>query len=195
MMILSPKISQTSHFISSKHICESIVEHDLVLDEGTFEQIWRVHYKELLIFAGNLLRNNIMVDDIVSDAFIKLWILRDNFRNRRSVKPFLYKVVKNYCIDILRQQKTKRKVFERLFYSGEEMDNSLFDGYEPDQLKILTKQTSQLPSACRAIFECYFFKGQNTKEIAVMFNLSEQTVRNQWSKALKILRATKLKKE
>ncbi|MCY1383984.1 hypothetical protein D9M69_721730 [compost metagenome] len=63
-----------------------------------------------------------------------------------------------------------------------------------EYIQQLYVQVQHLPERCREIFNLYFFERQTTKEIAALLNISEQTVRNQKTKAVAILKSALLKK-
>jgi RNA polymerase sigma factor (sigma-70 family) len=63
-----------------------------------------------------------------------------------------------------------------------------------EYLQLLYAQVNELPDRCREVFRLYFFEQRTTREIADLLNITEQTVRNQKTKAVHLLRALLLKR-
>jgi RNA polymerase sigma-70 factor (ECF subfamily) len=64
-----------------------------------------------------------------------------------------------------------------------------FETYVLSELEALFKKSlNKLPERCREIFELSRFQGLKNREIAEMLHLSEKTVENQMTKAIRILK-------
>ena len=159
--------------------------------------LWKNNYKALVYFADQLVRNNLLSEDIVSETFVKLWKLRENFDNVPSIRSFLYVTVRNTCYDHLRSQEIHTRIHKEILYTSDyaqEMNRDDYDMMYAEYIQQLYVQVRSLPDRCREIFNLYFFDRRTTKEIATLLNISEQTVRNQKTKAVALLKSALLKK-
>lgn len=159
--------------------------------------LWKNHYKPLVFFANQLIRNDLMAEDIASETFTKFWQLRQNFDNMPGIRAFLYVTTRNACYDHLRSQEIHARIHKDILYTSDqvaEMKKDDFDMMYAEYMQQLYVQLKELPEACRKIFDMYFFNRFTTREIAMELGLSEQTVRNQKTKAISMLRSALLKK-
>lgn len=159
--------------------------------------LWKNNYKALVYFADQLVRNNLVSEDIVSETFAKLWALRQNFDNVPSIRSFLYVTVRNACYDYLRSQEIHTRIHKEILYTSDyvaEMNQDDYDMMYAEYIQQLYVQVRELPNRCREVFNLYFFDRLTTREIAQVLNISEQTVRNQKTKAIGILKSALLKK-
>lgn len=166
-------------------------------DTAALNLLWKNNYKALVYFADQLVRNNLLSEDIVSETFVKLWKLRENFESVPSIRSFLYVTVRNTCYDHLRSQEIHTRIHKEILYTSDytaEMNRDDYDMMYAEYIQQLYVQVQHLPERCREIFNLYFFGRQTTKEIAALLNISEQTVRNQKTKAVAILKSALLKK-
>ena len=69
-----------------------------------FRQWTRDHQDQAWSLARYLLRDNAEAEDVVQEAFIRLWEHRESMSDAR-VKPWLLRVTRNLCLDRLRQRR------------------------------------------------------------------------------------------
>jgi len=161
-------------------------------------QLWKNNYKALVYFADQLVRNNLLSEDIVSETFTKLWALRLNFDNVPSIRSFLYVTVRNACYDHLRSQEIHTRIHKEILYTSDyvhEMNRDDYDMMYAEYIQQLYVQVRELPDRCQEVFRLYFFDRLSTREIAQALGISEQTVRNQKTKAVAMLKSALLKKD
>jgi RNA polymerase sigma-70 factor (ECF subfamily) len=142
-------------------------------------------------FAVALTKSNSMAKDIVQETFLRVWVNRKNIDPTLSFKSYLFKVAQNLIVDGFRKQMSN-PVFEnyldyrdKLAMSGEDVEQKIdFDLF----MKRLEIAKRKLSPRQREIFEMNKEQGMSTSEITERLDLSEQTVYNQLSLALQLLR-------
>ena len=149
------------------------------------ENLFRYHYRPLCIFALHYLKDIDASEDVVQEAFGVLWEKLSAGEKVVNQKGYLYSVVKNRSLDILR----KRGVG----VGAVSLDGSFDDIEEPaiEDAEVearLWTAIDTLPEKCREIFLMSKRDGLRQEEIASELGISLQTVKNQVSKALKILK-------
>lgn len=168
-------------------------------DPASLDQLWKDNFKALVYFANQLVKNDQLSEDIVSETFIKLWRLHENFDNIHSIRSFLYVTIRNNCYDHLRSQEIHARIHKEILYNAEAAteisDTNDYDMMYAEYIQQLYLQLRELPDRCRLVFNMYFFDRRTTREIALALNISEQTVRNQKTKAIQILKSALLKKD
>ena len=149
------------------------------------ENLFRYHYRPLCIFALHYLKDIDASEDVVQEAFGLLWEKLSAGEKVVNQKGYLYSTVKNRSLDILRKRGSVGEAIS--------LDGSVDDIEEPTvedaELEArLWTAIDTLPEKCREIFLMSKRDGLRQEEIAQELGISLQTVKNQVSKALKILK-------
>jgi RNA polymerase sigma-70 factor (family 1) len=146
------------------------------------------HYTQLCYFAGTLLNDDCLAQEVTSDAFTKLWQTRQTLATEGSIKAWLYSTVRNASIDHLRKVKRLR-VSESGLQSATTIEQSVLHTIiQTETIDHIVQTIAKLPPQCRRIFRLFYLHGKSYNEIAQELNLSPQTVRNQKQRAAKLLR-------
>ena len=149
------------------------------------ENLFRYHYRPLCIFALHYLKDIDASEDVVQEAFALLWEKLSAGEKVVNQKGYLYSIVKNRSLDILRKGGLTGEAIS--------LDGSVDDIEEPtvEDAEVearLWTAIDTLPEKCREIFLMSKRDGLRQEEIAQELGVSLQTVKNQVSKALKILK-------
>jgi RNA polymerase sigma-70 factor (family 1) len=156
-------------------------------EEG-IDFLFQQYYTQLCYFAGTLLNDDFLAQEITSDAFTKLWQSRQTLATEGSIKAWLYSTVRNASIDHLRKVKRLR-VSESGLQSATTIEQSVLHTIiESETIDRIIETIGKLPPQCRRIFRLFYLHGKSYNEIAQELNLSPQTVRNQKQRAAKLLR-------
>lgn len=132
-----------------------------------------------------------MAEEIVQDTFLKIWTSRHNIDVEGSFKSLLFTIARNRIIDAFRKQVSREEFMDFMKYKEENQptENSVEkDVYFDDFYEKLIRAKETLPEKQRLIFELSREQGMDSKTIAAKLGVSEQTVKNQLSTALKVLR-------
>ena len=155
--------------------------------EEAFDCIFRRYYKGLCAYASNYVYDLDQAQSLVQDCFVKLWANRDRADSIESLPAYLSRMVRNRCIDHIRQVKSLEKLHEKL--ELEEFvinaENSLLSR---EFEELLVKAISALPKKSKMAFEYSRFENLTYKEIGVKMNISSKAVEALLSRALKLLR-------
>ncbi|MDI3419048.1 RNA polymerase sigma factor [Streptomyces luteolus] len=74
-------------------------------DEEAFAVLVRRHAGALVGLATRLLGNQVEAEDAVQDAFISAWRRLPEFRGQSSFGTWIYRIVTNRCLNVLRARK------------------------------------------------------------------------------------------
>ncbi len=151
-----------------------------------FKQLFDLHYRPLTVFAVEYVKDIHTARDIVQNVFVRLWEIRETLSFSKSPRAYLYQSVKNACIN---HSKSKHKLTE---ISGTAEMHVLEDDVLDRMIAIETleatyKAIETLPDRCRDIFKLSRFHQLKHAEISRQLNISEKTVENQITIALKKL--------
>ena len=74
-------------------------------DWASYEKLYNTYYLGVFRFAMKFLENRQAAEDITTEAFIKLWNTRDDLAAIRNIHSFLFTIVRNACLNHLRDLK------------------------------------------------------------------------------------------
>ena len=163
-------------------------------DTKAFELLYHSFYPGMCQYASQLVGDRYVAEELVQDVFVKIWDKRkDIFSKDGSIKKYLFRLVHNQCLDVLRKYRTGKESFVRLFPSetwAKISENYGFDEFLIERLEAedtaakIQQIIDQLPDQCRKIFIKSRFENKSNEEIAAEMNLSENTVKTQIYRAL-----------
>ncbi len=163
-----------------------LLEHG---DRDAFSYIFREYYAALCVFAEKLTGAPEHVEDIVEDVFMKIWARQQHFQDLRHLKDFLYKSTRNACFDLIRRLEHSRErqaLFlqsQKQWEAGADLDLVRMEVY-----RHIYRAISQLPEQCGKIIRMGYIEGKPNDEIASELGLSIQTVKNQKSRGIALLK-------
>lgn len=125
--------------------------------------------------------------EAVQDAFINVWSKRDRLVFDDGLKAYLYRAVRNHCLNRLKKVKLDTtEIDERVMAIP---DDGNADAHRKEEmLAAIFRQVDDLPVSCREIFLMSRMEGLSHKEIAEILEISPKTVENQVGIALKKIR-------
>jgi len=160
-----------------------------VFDLAHFEWLFREHFKALVAFSYQFVKDQDSAKEIVHDVFIRLWEKRDTIDPDRPIKSYLFTSVHNRSLNFIRDNKkfsNNPADLDALMESPEDEEQNLRD--EEELVKKIHEAIDQLPLKCKNIFIMSKFQEMKYMEIAEELDISVKTVETQISKALKTLR-------
>jgi len=158
-------------------------------DPAAFTAIYE-HYSERLTgFASSKLFNLNDTRDIIHDIFVKLWEDRVNLRIERNLEAYLFAMVRHRVIDKIRKNISHERYAAMLSALEVSQHPDVEQKIALDELdKKFRKSVNELSPRVKEIFLLSRNEELSIQEIALKLNLSEQTVKNQITYALKHLR-------
>lgn len=126
-------------------------------------------------------------EDIIQEIFSSFWQRRDQISVNISIKQYLLKAVHFQYAYKCRNKVVAQKYIDHLLNSRQEEELKSLENKEIGQQIRKAMQKITAP-ACRKIFELAYFEDKSCSEIAASLNIQTQVVRNQTSRALKLLR-------
>ena len=160
---------------------------------GEFDEIFRLFYGEMYTFSRRFLTCEADCEDVVSAAFEDVWRQFETV-DREAVRAFLYKDVRNKCIDHLRRDATHRRhavLYARLTEDYDHADR-LAELYEREQT--VCHVLASLPEYTRQIFTACYVDRKTYHEVAEEMGISPHTVKKYISRALQIIAEQRKKK-
>lgn len=159
-------------------------------DTASFEMLFKTYYEQLCRFALSFLRDPDDAEETVQAVFIGFWEKRQTIHVDTSLKAYLYRSVRNACLNEIKRVKVRKMHADSLMVEGEPQSQPSDHLAIRQELEEKIQEALQaLPEQCRLIFKMSRFEELKYQEIADQLNLSIKTVENQMGKALKIMRS------
>ncbi len=79
-----------------------------------YKKIFDEYYPAIRSFAYSFIQDDNINEDIVQDAFMKLWERREQFTTLEVIKSYLYTIVKNDSLNYIRQEQIHDKHKDRI---------------------------------------------------------------------------------
>lgn len=158
-------------------------------NESAIEMLFKTFYSPLCQYAYSFLRDRDEAEEVVQNAFVNIWDKRQELEIQSSVKSYLYRMVRNACLNVIKHQRVKaeHEMHEKTFGepthegTGQAMIASELENRIADAMKTL-------PEQCRLVFQLSRFEELKYAEIADQLNISVKTVENHMGKALRLMR-------
>jgi RNA polymerase sigma-70 factor, ECF subfamily len=171
--------------LSEQQLFEALAGGDL----KAFEMYFKNYYQPLCSYAYSYLQDREDAEEVVQATFLSVWEKRNTLNIKSSAKSYLYAMVRNACLNVIKHNKIKQK------HAGEEVALAS-PGYESVSNTIAAMELEtriqaameKLPEQCRLVFKLSRFEELKYAEIAAQLNISVKTVENHMGKALKIMR-------
>lgn len=158
-------------------------------DSAVFETVFKNYYKPLCAYALTMLKDKDYSEEVVQQMFVKIWERRSSLNITTSVKAYLYQIVRNDCLNVLKHEKVKEQYRRFKVVNMQQQHDSASTRLASHELEEqIQNAMNALPEQCGIIFRMSRFEELKYKDIAEQLNISVKTVENQMGKALKLMR-------
>ena len=173
--------------MNEKELIERCLKNDKMAQKALYQLYAPKMYPICLRYASK----RVMADDILQDAFIKVFKYLPTFKFQGSFEGWIKRIIVNTAIDYV-------KCYAQPFEDINEQEAENFSIEVDQATSALSYQEiisliQELPEGKRIIFNLYVFEGYSHKEIADTLGISVMTSKGQLSKAKKMLQDKLLK--
>jgi RNA polymerase sigma-70 factor (ECF subfamily) len=159
-------------------------------DQAAFEQLVRAYDQGVLRLAMNLLKSPEDARDVYQEAFLRVYRNLHSFRFDCSFHTWLYRIVTNLCLDLLRKRKVRKEeptvvptpdgLLDRLNSVPEERAENdpqrrLFSGQVRKRVK---EVLGELSPRERTVFELRHYQGLRLRRIGEILGTTEEAAKN-----------------
>lgn len=153
------------------------------------ESLFQRYYRQLCLFANNILHDEALAEDIVQSFFAGLCEGRNSLpEDEGARKGYLFIAVRNSCLKHIRSEKVKSKYFDQLDKDMIEEQTIVDAMIQAEVISQLMEAIAQLPGGCRQILHMAIFEKLSNDEIANNLTISINTVKSQKKRAIQLLR-------
>lgn len=150
------------------------------------QQAFANFHDGLVFYAYQWLENRVDAEDVVQESYMRFWEMSGlTFDNDRALKSYLYKMVRNACINRLGQKDTLRYAIDLIAADVREERHVAFD--ETVAAEIVSG-VARLPERTRMVVTSVFFDGKKYQQVADEQGVSLNTVKTLLRNGTRLLR-------
>lgn len=168
---------------------EKLIKRCKAKEEAAFEILYKSYYRVLFGIALRYSRTRVEAEDILQEAFIKIFNEISVFESRGSFEGWMKRIVQNTAINSYKRNlkfNLHVELSDHMDVTENEHVNSILDPYD---CKDITRFLNLLPDGYRIVINLYYIDGYSHKEIAGLLNISVGTSKSQLFKAKASLKA------
>lgn len=160
-------------------------------DKEAFSELFKRYHSKLVSFAACFLSDYEEAEDSVSEVFVRLLQKKQELQDIENFEGYLYYSVKNQCLNQLKKNKRKNKLFTQLDYQ----DYNTGEYTQPLQ-QLLTMELREkiascvdnLPQKRKLVYKMTKDDGLKIREVAKLLDITEKTVKKHLELAVRDLR-------
>ncbi len=157
-------------------------------DRNAFSELVRMHARGVLNVVYRMCGNMNIAEDAAQETFIQAWLRLPSYRQKSSLRNWLYRIAVNTAIDILRKDKRilSTAVDDLRLTDTQAGPEAIFVSGE--RAELVQGAISTLPDASRAVLVLREYEGLSYKEIANALDIPVGTVMSRLNYARKLLK-------
>jgi RNA polymerase sigma-70 factor (ECF subfamily) len=150
-------------------------------DESALAELYRRHSRGVYGLARRVVNDGGMAEEIVQEVFLRLWNEPERFDPRRgALRSFLYRQSHGRAVDRVRSEEARRRreardERERELLPDIDIEREVWDMIRADQVR---SALDRLNDGERDAINLAFFGGHTYREVAVLLDLPEGTVKS-----------------
>jgi len=151
------------------------------------DENWKTCFSQLapglLLFARQWARSTADAEDIVQEAFVKIWRRNHNIANR----GLLYATVRSIALDVLRRDSRRARRESAAVSESDQMVQPMFE-VEDESQRALVAALDLLPDEQREVLVMKIWNDLTFAEIASALEISQNTAASRYRYALAALK-------
>ena len=171
-------------------------------DPSAYEELFKQTFSRMLGYCRLFIHDQAQANDLVQECFVKLWEKRATIKSSQSVESLLFVMLRNRCLNYLRDQKlhitdkniclTEENELQHLYqldFTGKE-EKSL----EEKLVETIRESVENLPEKRKLVFIKAKIEGKKNREVADELGISVKAVEKHLHQAKEQIRQEMLLK-
>ena len=158
--------------------------------EDALAEAYRRHAGAAFALARRLLNDKVLAEEVLQEVFLRLWNRPERFdAERGSLRSYLLAQTHGRSVDLLRSETARKRREERdarePVEPRDDIEREVVDLTVAEQVKSVV---AGLPADERRAIELAYFGGHTYREVAVMLDAPEGTVKSRIRSGLRRMR-------
>jgi RNA polymerase sigma-70 factor (family 1) len=160
-------------------------------DQLAYKELFTSLHPSLFQFVTGIVKSRQSAEEIVSDLFMKIWEKRNTLEEIKNLRVYCFVAARHLSINQLEKQKRHHHsdiddYKTRLFHCAPDPEECMISA---EMLRLIHNVVEDLPPRCKLSFKLVKEHGFKYREAAEILQVSEKTIENQLSIALKKISA------
>ena len=168
---------------------EALIARIAMRDRDAFSELYDQTAAKLLSVTLRVLKDRAQAEDVMQDAFIKVWNKSDQYRvTGHSPMTWLITIARNTAIDRLRSRKPEQDIDGVDFQLAAPGPNPEQSAVAASEAGRIVACLDELPTDRREAVTGAYLDGQSYKDLAERFDIPLNTIRTWLRRGLQTLR-------
>jgi RNA polymerase sigma-70 factor (family 1) len=154
-----------------------------------FDFVYKKYSKSLLSRLQRMVKSPEIVDELLQDIFLKVWINRADINLEKSFRGWIFTIAQTTVFSYYRKlaldKKMQQHVLDVFVEFYEQTEDYIFN---KERLQLLNSAIERLPAQRKEIFRLCKIEGKSYQEAAEILSISSSTVSNQLVSATKSIK-------
>ena len=175
------------------------IQTNVNLKEGNptaFKDVFRMLYPRLKGYCKLFVSDDNKVEDLIQETFITLWEKRSSIKTDRSIESYLFVILRNNCLNFLRNEKLEKTTFsidveevsELQYLYQIDLLGKEEKSLEEQLVESFQEAVDELPEKMKQVFTLCKIEGRKQKEVADEMGISLKMVEKHIAKAKEQIR-------
>lgn len=158
-------------------------------DHKSYESIFMTYFPKVKYYINGFVKSIDIAEELTQNVFLKIWENRQTLViSQKGFDSYVFTIAYRQTIDYIRSKQVRES-----FYSDQVVHQTdtvcTEDEYIAEEIRLLIEmEIENMPEKCRKIYRMSRNEGIPNYKIAELLNISQRTVENQLSLALKRIR-------
>jgi len=163
-------------------------------DTAAFFELYRAHHDALCRYVYRYVHSRPTAEDLVHDVFLRLWMQREGWKVRESVRSYLYASARSRALDHLKHERVEARGAEAVLRAEEQRQEwetpSLAEqGILSEELAAaIQRAVDELPPRPREVLMLRWQRHLGNAQIAEELGIAVKTVEMHMARAIEGLR-------
>ena len=171
---------------------EVILEGCLRNDSVAQRELYNTYSPKMLAVCFRYAHSREDAEDMLQEAFIKVFTQLRTFENRGSFEGWIRRIVVHTCINTLKKNKKFNERVDLIHAASISIREETVPAVV--QVKQIVDCIRSLPIGYRTVLNLYAIEGYSHREIAQLLDIEESTSRSQFTRAKGMLEELLIKK-
>ncbi|WP_234572983.1 RNA polymerase sigma factor [Rhodohalobacter sp. 614A] len=158
-------------------------------NKKAFREIYDRYHVQMYYIAKKYVKSPDLAEDAVQDVFVKLWEKRARIDDSKSIKGFLFIMLRNHVLNMIRDKKDEIISISDIKSNQLPQQNLTEDELVYKEYHDIVKEgLKELSDRKREVFELRTLKGHSNSEVADLLNINIRTVKTHFYNSSKFMR-------
>ena len=166
--------------------------HRLKQDDKTaVDDLFAFYYPRLYQFSKSILKMESEIEDVLQEVFLKIWLNRHKIQHTETFNAYISTITKHEVLNLIRSKLKDNHCRAQLYLFAVAEEYQFQNKLEFEEIKSgIDRIVSNLPEKRQQIFILSRTNGLSNKEIAQQLNISEKTVEDHITHAIKKIKSS-----